>query len=149
MNLALFFALLATYAALVTSVGLAIAVWVSRQGLAAGLGVGLYVLACFGWPFLSAMTSRGEDSPGVVLMLGSPFVGAVLGVLAVAEGTPEILFTRSLPEALAFGSLIQGLAALAIYAIACGSFDRKMGRSPDHSGGSALIALIPRFGRWR
>ncbi|KAJ3056579.1 hypothetical protein HK102_011176 [Quaeritorhiza haematococci] len=148
-NLALFFALLATYAAIVTSVGLAIAVWVSRQGRAAGLCVGAYVAACFGWPILSVMTAQGENSIGPVLLLGSPMAGAVMGSLAVAEGTPEIFFTRSLSQQMALCSLIQGLAALAIYATACGSFDRKLGRSTVGSQGSVLLALIPRFGRAR
>ena len=47
------------HGAFITSVGLAAATWVKRQGRAAAIGVIVYVLMTFGWPIMIIALVRG------------------------------------------------------------------------------------------
>jgi len=144
-HFACYVALLTSYAAVVASVGLAIAVWVSRPGRAVALAVGSYVLACIGWPIVVAWLVRGPEGMAV---LASPPFGATIGLIAIASGHPGTAFSGEyIGPALAW-SVGLGLTALACFATACGAFDRKMGRIPDFrdpGGLATLLPLIPRF----
>ncbi|AMV39622.1 ABC transporter permease [Planctomyces sp. SH-PL62] len=153
LQLALFATLLSTYVALITSLGLMIAVEVPRQGRAAGIAVGLYVASCFGWPILAAMTMSGGDSFGMMLMLGSPPVGTVIAGLDLARDNSDLSYQMALAGGMVLCSLIQAMAALALFQTACGSFGRGVGRATDSSEPRGSLAdfrvLIPRFGRER
>jgi ABC-type transport system involved in multi-copper enzyme maturation permease subunit len=61
--------------AAITSLGLALATWISRLGRAVGVTVTLYVLVAVGWLFLAMMIpASGPMEEG--LMMGSPFFWA-------------------------------------------------------------------------
>lgn len=60
--------------ALITSVGLALATWVSRMGRAVGLSVGFYVMLTVGWLFLCvAIRTPGRNAE--LMAMASPFMG--------------------------------------------------------------------------
>jgi hypothetical protein len=62
------------YGATVTSLGVALATWVSHMGRAVALTVGTYVLVTVGWLFLMvALEQRGPYSQGPAM--ASPFFG--------------------------------------------------------------------------
>ncbi|MDG3002765.1 ABC transporter permease subunit [Paludisphaera mucosa] len=150
-SLAAYLLLLASYAALAASFGLAISVWIAQQGRAAGVCVGSYVAACVGWPFFSLM-SGGGSSPAIMFVLGSPIAGAVVGTLRLRDDGLDI---ESLTWLLymTLWAVIQGVASVFLFRAACETFDEGLGRIADRSERRArwrhLRALIPRFGRER
>ncbi len=62
------------HAALITSIGLALAVWIQRQSRAIALSVGLFVMILMAWPFFSfvALNSSGMRGQGIASL--SPVV---------------------------------------------------------------------------
>ena len=118
----------------------------ARQGRAVGLGVGLYAAACIGWPILTALAQARDD--GLILLLGSPIAGAVIGASSLVASDSSDWPTRALLHGAIWGALQFGVALL-LFRIACESFDEKLGRAADPAERDVpwrfARALIPRF----
>jgi ABC-type transport system involved in multi-copper enzyme maturation permease subunit len=78
----LLLALIMAYGAVITSVGLAVATWVSRLGRAVALCVSLYVTFSIGW-LIFVVVFFSRDSAIASLILGSPPYGTVVATFAV------------------------------------------------------------------
>jgi ABC-type transport system involved in multi-copper enzyme maturation permease subunit len=109
--------------AAISSLGLALATWVSRLGRAVGLTVTLYVLVTVGWLFI-AMMVHGPGHHGEGLLMGSPFfwVGEMSWELTRSRGAIENFewaFIWLIAYTLAAISLLLGTLA---------TFDRCLGR---------------------
>jgi ABC-type transport system involved in multi-copper enzyme maturation permease subunit len=74
---------LLTLGAMVTSLGLALGVWVRQLGRAVGLTVALYCLLAVGWLFLCVALFHSID--GEYAAMGSPFMGAGGITFEIAE----------------------------------------------------------------
>jgi ABC-type transport system involved in multi-copper enzyme maturation permease subunit len=83
--------LVLAYGAALTSLGLALAIWIRRPGRAIAASVGAYVFVSVGWLFVvSALVGRGPDDLFPALMEASPFYGVgVLTSLLEMGGQPE------------------------------------------------------------
>ncbi len=71
------FVLVATiigHGALITSIGLALAVWIKRQSRAIAISVGLFVMILMAWPFFAMMVSMANGLRGMGLATLSPVV---------------------------------------------------------------------------
>ena len=77
--------LLLAYGAAITSLGLALATWVSRVGRAIALCVAIYVVSMIGWPFAVAIGVGTPAMRHVGMMLGDPPFGMYFGTLAVSS----------------------------------------------------------------
>jgi ABC-type transport system involved in multi-copper enzyme maturation permease subunit len=121
-------ALVLAYATAITSLGLALATWISRFGRAIGICVGIYVMVAVAWP-ISVMI-LGPRSYGhrwaEGLALASPFFGP-------GQITAEIEY-RYRPDdfdlfAWGWGWIgFYVLAAICLYLATLGSFNKSMGR---------------------
>ena len=113
--------------AAITSVGLALATWVSRLGRAVGLTITLYVFITVGWLFLSMMGRNGRGPGQEGLMMLSPFFGP-------GELTFEACVRMGMPAAqlhLGWGvvwTLFYAMAAVAFLVATLLSFNRCLGR---------------------
>jgi ABC-type transport system involved in multi-copper enzyme maturation permease subunit len=133
--------LISAYGAVITSLGLALATWVSRLGRAVALCIAAYVVFSIGWVVLVfLLTVRGQGPTNehliVSLIMGSPLYGTFFATIAVA---PE-------PFPMPGGSaadvgvgtclwiLIHGGVAAALFAATVASFDRCLGRVSETPG---------------
>jgi len=144
-------ALIHAYGAAVTSAGLALAVWIPRQGRALAACVGLYAVACVGW-FVVAIALLGNDTAAPIVLIGSPLWGAICGTVpAIGQHLGPAPFDELVPLGLAVWSLFYFVAAIGLFAAACLTFDRCLGRAPGRSvhepEGPPLLALFPSFRR--
>lgn len=132
--------LIFAYGALVTSLGLALATWIPRQGRAIGCSVAVYVgltVATFPLVFLVFRTT-GADAAGMAIV--SPFYGAGL-LTSRLENQRGGLPT----EYLAWGFLWVFLylaAALVLFVVTLATFNSCLGRMPERMPSSP-----PRRGR--
>ena len=69
------------YGAVITSLGLALATWVSRLGRAIALCVTAYVVFSIGWPILILLVSSSSSGPGLVM--GCPAIGTFFATALV------------------------------------------------------------------
>ncbi len=69
------------YGAVMTSLGLALATWMSRLGRAIALCVTAYVVSSIGWPILIALTWKESSGPG--LLMGCPAIGTFFATALV------------------------------------------------------------------
>ena len=77
--------LVLAHGAAITSLGLAIATWVSRVGRAIAVCVTLYVLFVIGWPIAVSLFLRGGSrSIGQPLVTGDPAVGVMFATMATS-----------------------------------------------------------------
>jgi ABC-type transport system involved in multi-copper enzyme maturation permease subunit len=126
------------HGALIASVGLALSVWVARQGRAIALSVGFAVIVGAGWPILVLVGRLGPAGPG--LMSLSPV--AAVGNLA------EILTTRlsySYRDFLWWTAfwIIECLAlALGLLWLTVRTFDGCFGRIPERPGRAPVLSDI-------
>jgi hypothetical protein len=158
----LYFALLGlvlAYGAAITSLGLAMATWVSRIGRAVTLCIAINVVGMVGWPFVIALCVGTPAMRYVGMMIGDPPAGMLLGTFAVlltnvprAPGGPD--FDAFWLPMIAWIIVISGLAAL-LFAATAATFDCCLGRASDGTrppssrpGRSSLspdelLALVP------
>jgi ABC-type transport system involved in multi-copper enzyme maturation permease subunit len=69
-------ALILAYGAAITSLGLALATWIPRQGRAVGLSVGIYAFLCIAWiPIAFILFGDGLGSLGPGVASASPIMG--------------------------------------------------------------------------
>jgi ABC-type transport system involved in multi-copper enzyme maturation permease subunit len=127
--------LVLAYGAAITSLGLALATWVSRLGRAIALCVSSYVLFMVGWPILVRLFFQsGPRSVVQALMVGNPPIGVMFTTVAtsasefraVAPGADrgEVFFW-----AFAWIVAFAGVAAALFYATLA-TFDHCLGRIP-------------------
>jgi ABC-type transport system involved in multi-copper enzyme maturation permease subunit len=159
----IYFLLLASvlaYGAAITSLGLAIATWVSRLGRAVTLCVTAYVILVIGWPIPTFLFLRNvRAAVGTGILMGDPPFGtrlltfsATLGGIALTRG---FTFDDTIFWALIWILAYIGAAAL-LYRATLATFDGCLGRIPDdgarpptHRAGRSslssaeLLALVP------
>ena len=127
--------LLLSHGAAITSLGLAIATWVSRPGRAVALSVAVYVLIAIGWPIaVLVLLSGGSDHARILVLMGAPPFGA--GIMSVVAADPGHGFGGGMTVAkLVFGALlwigINAGAAVFLNWITFSTFDDRLGRIPD------------------
>jgi ABC-type transport system involved in multi-copper enzyme maturation permease subunit len=116
--------LVLAYGAALTSLGLALAVLVRRLGRALAGTVIAYVVGAVAWPVLVfTLAGRYEAS---WLAMGSPFWGIGLVSVWAQEGR---LTREGVPSGALGWMVFYGIAAVVLYAVARGRFDRCLGRA--------------------
>jgi ABC-type transport system involved in multi-copper enzyme maturation permease subunit len=117
--------LILAYGAAFTSLGLALATWISRPSRAVTLCVVIYVLSAVGWvmaPLLMRSAGSRMDAVGI----GSPWFGPGEITFEVSRsGNPH----SSHLEAAMCWMLVYGIAALILLASTVATFDVSVGRS--------------------
>ena len=130
----LFLALLVAYSAMIVSMGLALATWLSRQGRATASCVAGYVALSIGWPALILALAGGNahqnDRVVVPLVFGSPLLGTLFGTLGLSGArlpgeAVDIWIGCGLWVA------IYGALATFLYEATVATFDRCLGRIPE------------------
>ena len=110
-----------TTAAMWTSIGLAISIWIKRLGRAIALAAAIYALVCLAWPVLMA-SMFGANGTGPATM--SPFYACFYLVLGIYEKNHfDALFIWTLCWIAA-----QSVVALGLLIAELLSFDRCLGR---------------------
>jgi ABC-type transport system involved in multi-copper enzyme maturation permease subunit len=128
----LIFALVLAYGALLTSLGLALAVWQPRLGRAVGLSVGCYLIVTVIYPTIVLMATHA--GPGDLTRLWvSPFFGIFipLGWVTWSWGHGFTIGTRLV--AMTVWVALTSLAAYILLKMTLVSFDRVLGRAPEHT----------------
>lgn len=127
------FALILAYASAITSLGLALATWVSRMGRAVGTTVGLYTFMCLAWIPLSFILfggRRGDAGNGIAS--GSPLMGvAQYSSLLAGDGLTYELADQTVWTI--FWTLAYGGVAVALLMATLGTFNRSLGRVDEAS----------------
>jgi ABC-type transport system involved in multi-copper enzyme maturation permease subunit len=122
----------ASYGAAITSLGLALATWVSRLGRAVALCVAVYVVFSVGWPILIA-SMMGPEPWGRNLVIASPAIGAFAATSMISPH-PLPAWRGAFIAASATWMLIDVATAWALFAATRSTFDRCLGRMPDGYG---------------
>ncbi len=125
--------LVLAYGAAITSLGLAVATWVSRLGRAIALCVTAYVALVIGWPMLLIF---GLGGSGFIesLILADPLFGSLALTMAASAGPIGLPGRPSVGEIFSLGLawvvIHSGLAAVLFWATLA-TFDRCLGRTSD------------------
>ncbi len=121
--------------AAITSLGLALATRLSRQGWAVGATVSVYVLVTVGWFFLMVgMFGPGGERPAIL----SPFMCAAAIAFQVSVNTdPDFTAWATIATVIAAWFAVEALASTLI------SFDRRLGRIGD--GTTSLLRKSTRM----
>ena len=128
--------LILAYAAAITSLGLALATWVSRLGRAVALCVSAYVAFSIGWVVVSGVVLSGRLAyEGLPLIMGSPLYATPVATLAVSsarrfppDGDASVMVGSFL------WTLIHGGIAAFLFVATLSTFDRCLGRVPETGG---------------
>jgi ABC-type transport system involved in multi-copper enzyme maturation permease subunit len=123
------------YGAAITSLGLAVATWVSRLGRAIALCVSINVVLAIGWPILVLLLVG--DGPGIatiLIMMADPPLGVLFGTMPVSSSmySPSASPTRG--EMFIWMNiwiLVYAGVAAYLFRATLGTFDRCLGRIPD------------------
>jgi hypothetical protein len=123
------------YGAAITSLGLALATWVSRIGRAVALCITLHVAWMVGWPFAVAFGVGRPAMRYIGMMIGDPPAGMFFGTFVLlpknVSGIPLLPAPDAiLPSMIAWIVVISGFAA-ALFAVMVATFDRCLGRISD------------------
>jgi ABC-type transport system involved in multi-copper enzyme maturation permease subunit len=124
--------------AVITSLGLALATWVSRLGRAVAICVAAYVVFSIGWPILIAV-SVSDEPMGPCLVIGCP-AAAVFAATGLI-GPSEFAFRDHRDAywaAVAIWMVVDLAVAAALFAATVSSFDRCLGRIPEVGGAPRL-----------
>jgi ABC-type Na+ efflux pump permease subunit len=124
--------LILSYGAALTSLGLALAIRVTRLGRVVALTVVAHVLVTVGWFFLMFAMFQKEDI-GRCLAEASPFFGVGMLTAAMTEGPPDHLWESCATWAIIW-IVVYATAALALLAASLAIFDRCLGRASDRPG---------------
>jgi ABC-type transport system involved in multi-copper enzyme maturation permease subunit len=130
---ALMTALLLGSGLFLTSLGVALAVWLPRVGRAIAYGVGLYAIQCLGWPLAAYVWFEG---PGGRFETGAALVSPIFAGGVLTEGL-RFAAARVDPDtarALGWGWMWVGLlvaAAAVLFGLTVATFDRCVGRISD------------------
>ncbi len=120
------------YGAVITSLGLALATWMSRLGRAIALCVTAYVVFSIGWPILILLVSSSSSGPGLVM--GCPAIGTFFATALVGPdrfGPHER--SQDFLAPLTIWMMFDLALAAALFARTCSTFDRHLGRMPETS----------------
>jgi ABC-type transport system involved in multi-copper enzyme maturation permease subunit len=144
--------------AVITSLGLVMATWVSRPGRAVALCVSVSVGFSIGWlvlVFLLAIPGQVNEHFMIPVVMGSPIYGTIIATLAVSQG--ETHFAGGAYTA-GFGAVIwiviDAAVALLLFLTALATFDRCLGRVSEVAGrsipspGKPIAALKPELDEW-
>jgi hypothetical protein len=116
------------HGAALTSLGLALATWVPRQGRAVGFCVAAYLMVSVGWIILiAALSPRAPNGNVESLACLSP----IFGSLYLWE---HIVFQHEVAWVFAVTILWLGVVAgvaVLLYALTLATFDRCLGRTSD------------------
>jgi ABC-type transport system involved in multi-copper enzyme maturation permease subunit len=121
-------ALILTYGAAITSLGLALATWIPQMGRAAALTVGLYVIMSIGWiPVSLIVFGDGRGDNGIGVAAGSPLTGVSIYSEMLGDPTPQHEFVSQTLWTL-FWTIAYGSVALALMLATLATFNRCLGR---------------------
>jgi ABC-type transport system involved in multi-copper enzyme maturation permease subunit len=139
-------ALILAYGAAITSLGLALATWISRLGRAIAACVSIYVVSSIGWIWLIALFTRGPDSAALPLIIGSPLYGTVLATMAVSPHGPMFADQQlsAVVTGIIFWTVCHGGLAILLFALTVRTFDRCLGRISDQPGKAIATSLKKR-----
>jgi ABC-type transport system involved in multi-copper enzyme maturation permease subunit len=122
------------YGAVITSLGLTLATWVSRLGRAIALCVTIYVVFSIGWPIL-IMVVFEENRLGYSLVMGSPAVGSYATVSLIGSQADTYSHDERVYHIVATAWMaLDLLVAATLFAATVASFDRRLGRMPERGG---------------
>jgi ABC-type transport system involved in multi-copper enzyme maturation permease subunit len=126
--------LILSYSAVITSLGLALATWVSRLGRAVALCVSTYVVFSIGWVILVILFFPTANT-GISFVMGSPLYGAAFATDIVASGQRAFVGNEN---AIRFGAFVwimvdAGVAVL-LFMVTLAMFDRCLGRVSEITG---------------
>jgi ABC-type transport system involved in multi-copper enzyme maturation permease subunit len=116
--------------AALTSLGLALATWISRTGLVVTWTLAGVVASVFGWPVVDYLKNHAETSLG----MGSPFLNIIMPMDLLEQGGGYGLMDagpESLWKVLASWSAIYAAMAGILYLATLLTFERCLGRSPE------------------
>jgi ABC-type Na+ efflux pump permease subunit len=125
--------------AVITSLGLVMATWVSRLGRAVTLCVSAYVIFSIGWMllvFLLAKPGRNNDQFLVPMGMGSPLYGTIVATMAVAPGGLQIPGVAYSALGVFIWIVIDSMVALILFLTALATFDHCLGRISEVAGRS-------------
>jgi ABC-type transport system involved in multi-copper enzyme maturation permease subunit len=151
----LFLALLLAYSAMIVSMGLALATWLSRPGRAAASCVAGYVALSFGWPALVlALAGSVHDDDRVVLPLvfGSPLLGTLFGTLGLSGPHRMPGAAVDIGMGCVLWTAIFGALATFLFETTVATFDRCLGRVPETDllpYSRDMMMRLPRFDPYR
>lgn len=116
------------YGVLVTTLGLALAVWMTRPGHAAVICAAIHIGITVGWIFLVGLLfKRGSAVTSTGLALFSPFFGVIFSMLAsVLMGYQQVAELRLW---LIFWCMVELAIAGVLFAIVLDVFDGRLGRA--------------------
>ncbi len=117
--------------AAITSLGLAMATVFPRVGRAVAATVSVYVAVAVGWFFLVIMLRRHEPSAEMLLM-GSPFVWALIMTMKAAEPLSGPPATVVASWAIIW-TITLAFCSAALLVLVLTSFDRRLGRMEEAS----------------
>jgi ABC-type transport system involved in multi-copper enzyme maturation permease subunit len=134
-RLMLYLGLITAFGAVITSIGLALATWVKRQGRALGLCVSTYVLFSIGLVFVAIMLDRPGHGLGPGLAVGSPIYGSILGLMALHEDQylPAGDFREWVGVWVFMWLIVHTLAGVLLFGATWATFDRCLGRISEAS----------------
>ncbi len=115
------------HGALITSVGLALAVWIKRQSRAIAISVGSFILITAAWPFFMATIAKPQ--PGRALVTVSPFVVCVMSVQEFANR--QFAFARSIVGSGTFWAVEVFILAMGLLWLTVRTFDGCFDRISD------------------
>ena len=136
-------ATLLVHGALITSIGLALAVWIKRQSRAIALSVGFFVLILMGWPIFAAIAMNSNGIRSMSLASLSPIVACTncVNVFAMRrQGTAGDFLWWGSYWAVEVLILAMGLLWLTVRTFD-GCFDRMSDR-PRRIAVSAIVLTI-------
>jgi ABC-type Na+ efflux pump permease subunit len=116
-------ALTLAYGAAITSLGLAVATWTARLGRAVAASVVAYVVVTVAWPFVVIVLWGHNDFLGPGLASASPFFGAALLTVHIAEGD-----LRAVAGWDVLWTAVYLIVALILMAVTQATFDNRLGR---------------------
>jgi ABC-type transport system involved in multi-copper enzyme maturation permease subunit len=119
-----------TVGAALTSLGLALATWVSQLGRAIALTVTAYILVTVGWIFLVVglmPRSNGVEAPGMAS--ASPFFGVIFLLIEMSE-PPHVDWYACLGWMMLW-TTVYAATALGLALATHATFDRCLGRRPE------------------
>ncbi len=124
-------------AAVISSLGLLMATWISRLGRAVAVCVSAYVVFSIGWVVLAILFEFSGPLRDftMAMVMGSPPYGAALATLAVAPGENRLPGGTNLVGVGAFiWIVIDSAVALLLFLAALATFDACLGRAPETTG---------------
>ncbi|RUL84319.1 ABC transporter permease [Tautonia sociabilis] len=125
-------ALILSYGAAITSLGLALATWIPRLGRAVGLTVGCYTGICIGWMFFALFLFEDGSGDGAGLASASPLFGVgAYSALIAGQGSGSDFVEQTAWTI--FWTIAYLGAAIALLMATLGTFNRCLGRVDDPS----------------